>query len=364
MTPTTLPQRTVTDLHRLTSLRALAALTVFIFHVGTHTDWLPYDRYARYGFTGVGFFFILSGFVLTWAWRPHNNVRTFYVRRFARIYPTYAVMGLLALLVPVTVFEVTGAGTAANLGLVQAWVPRPDVAFALNGVSWSLSCEAFFYLFAPFLIRGLAGRSHRLVLAVCLPWVVLTASVALVLAFQGPRADLTAFTNPAVRSGEFVLGMMLATLVASGWRPRWRLGSASALLLVLGFVLSRWVGTLPHGAADVALTPLFALLIASAATADLHGAPGWLRHRTLHYLGEVSFAFYLVHELVIVNLAAVVGTETGPGSRVLALGVFLLSLGLAMLLHELVEKPGQRWVMGQRRSRIRTPVGVQVPVAA
>jgi peptidoglycan/LPS O-acetylase OafA/YrhL len=42
------------------------------------------------------------------------------------------------------------------------------VAFALNGVSWSLSCEAFFYLFAPFLIRGLAHRSRGgAVLMVC-----------------------------------------------------------------------------------------------------------------------------------------------------------------------------------------------------
>ena len=131
-------------------------------------------------------------------------------------------MALVALVVPVTVFAVTATGAAANLLLVQSWFRAHDVVFSLNGVSWSLSCEAFFYLVAPFLIGWLAVRSRRTAVVVCLSWVALTATAALVLGLSSQQLDTVGYTNPAIRSGEFVLGVLLATLVRAGWRPRLR----------------------------------------------------------------------------------------------------------------------------------------------
>jgi peptidoglycan/LPS O-acetylase OafA/YrhL len=345
------------DLPRLTSLRAFAALAVLGYHLMRHTDLLPHDDWFRYGFTGVGFFFILSGFVLTWSIRPHDGARDFWVRRFARVYPSHFVMLVVAVVVPVAPGAITWLGAVAGLLLVQAWFVDWDVVFGLNSPSWTLSCEAFFYLCAPFVIRRLASASRTRAVVVAGAWVVATSAASVGLGLSSNGADVYAYHNPLIRSGEFVLGVLLAVLVEKGWRPRLPLVGCLALLLIVAGVLSVGPSHLQQSVADVVLAPFFALVILSAALADLGGRRGLLQRRTLTYLGQVSFAFYLVHELVIVNLIPHLPIETRI-DHVISLAVILVAaLGSALALHHLVELPCQG---GVRRwwSRRRTRAGV------
>src|SRR5947209_4696914 len=71
------------ELLRLTSLRAFAALAVFGFHTGTDLGWWPGRHLLGLGYAGVTFFFVLSGFVLTWATSPTTPART--ERHYARL---------------------------------------------------------------------------------------------------------------------------------------------------------------------------------------------------------------------------------------------------------------------------------------
>ena len=178
------------DLPRLTSLRAFAAFVVFLFHIRKNTDWAVGDSLYMHGYVGVGFFFILSGFVLTWATKPGTSATEFYWRRFARVYPSHFVMLVVALLLPRLAAPVTPLGVAANVTLTQAWFYDWDVAFGLNAVSWSLSCEFFFYLCTPFLLRRVhAWRASR-VAGVLGGWFVLMSVAAVVLGLAGNRADV------------------------------------------------------------------------------------------------------------------------------------------------------------------------------
>ncbi len=52
---------------------------------------LPIHDFLKYGTSGVTFFFVLSGFVLTWSAQPGTKVFIFYRRRFARIWPAHIV---------------------------------------------------------------------------------------------------------------------------------------------------------------------------------------------------------------------------------------------------------------------------------
>ena len=80
-------------LPRLTSLRAFAALVVFLSHLDIRGGTLgAAGPFVAYGYVGVGFFFVLSGFVLTWSYVPGAPVGAFYLRRFARIWPNHFVM--------------------------------------------------------------------------------------------------------------------------------------------------------------------------------------------------------------------------------------------------------------------------------
>ena len=164
------------DLPRLTSLRAFAALAVLGYHLMRHTDLLPRDEWFRYGFAGVGLFFILSGFVLTWSIRPARRRRpTSGSGASPAIYPSHFVMLVVAVVVPVIPGAITWLGAIAGLLLVQAWFSDWDVVFGMNAVSWSLSCEAFFYLCAPFVIRRLAATSRSRAVVAAGIWVALTS---------------------------------------------------------------------------------------------------------------------------------------------------------------------------------------------
>ncbi len=324
---------------RLTSLRALAALGVFSFHL-VRWDVLAFEP-ARIGYVGVSFFFVLSGFVLAWSTVTDAAAGPFYWRRIARVYPLYLVCLIASLLVPVTAYPVTLEGAIASVVLLQAWSPNEEVAFALNGVSWSLSCEAAFYLAMPFLLRLLGPRhsAWRWTFALILSTVL--SAVVLVLAEVGGHAATAAFTNPILRSGEFVLGLVAALAVKDGWRLRLPLAA-----LVAGVSAATTALLLPFPSGDVTLAPSFLVVIVLAAQYDLQGRRGLLTTRAGVYAGEVSYAFYLVHEMVILNLKAVPGLA-GAALSVVAL---VLSCVFAVLLHHAVERPARRVLLARRRS--------------
>lgn len=329
------PHGTGRDLPRLTSLRMFAALSVFGFHLQRWHVWAP-GRVFTAGFTGVTFFFVLSGFVLTWTWRSGQPWRWFYWRRFARIYPNHLVMLLVAVVAPVVAVDRGGGeATPLNALLLQAWSATDRIIYSLNGVTWSLSCEVAFYASLPLLLALLmrCGRAQRWALA---GGYFLACSVVVSLGHLG--------VNPVVRGGEFVLGVVVALEIRDGWRPRIPLWLPLGLLVMIG-VGAR---SLKGSSGDIPIAMATALVLAVAATCDLDDRPGILTHRALIYGGQVSFAFYLVHELVMINLHQKAGLDGLAG----ALVMLLVASAAAVALRELVELPSQRRLVNAARGRL------------
>ena len=77
--------RRAVQLDSLTGIRAIAAFLVFWHHANG-----LYGGISS-GMVGVSLFYILSGFVMAWVDRDGDTAGQFYRRRFARIYPAYAV---------------------------------------------------------------------------------------------------------------------------------------------------------------------------------------------------------------------------------------------------------------------------------
>jgi len=341
--------RPTSRLDSLTGLRAVAAFFVFAHHAVAYQGVTGFPAFITSASVhGVSFFFILSGFVLAYSARPGDTNGRFHRRRAARILPLYWIgwLGGAALALVGSGSHGSVAQHVPGLVLLQAWVPDEDVHTAGNSVGWSLSAEASFYLAFPFLLAGLARFGRRGQLAALGGALALTILVPVVL-HPSSASDSTAYWAsyffPLTRLLEFIAGVALALLVRGGWRVPVSFPAAAALALGAA-IGANW---LPFAWRLVAATVVpFTLLILTAAQRDAGGTPTVFASRPMTKLGEWSFAFYLVHLLVLQVTIAVNTRTLDLPWWVVAIGAFLGSGAVAAALCEIVEKPLERRLRG------------------
>ena len=161
----------------LTGLRTLLALTILMFHftpaglASTKHPWLTLYPIIDIGYVFVSFFFLISGFILSYnyAHRPGGVRRAdFWMARFSRLYPVYLLTMLIS--IPMLMLEWRsrshGAfwmGATATPLLLQGFFPH--LATFWNTVSWTLSCEVVLYIAFPFLLKLRWPESPRLLAA-------------------------------------------------------------------------------------------------------------------------------------------------------------------------------------------------------
>lgn len=301
----------------LTSLRFFAAAEVVAFHFVTTRPGGPEPSegvvagLASGGFAAVAFFFVLSGFILTYVHAGPDAAapvdvpaHRFWRLRFARLAPAY--WAALVLSLPVLLVQLQAGGLPAwaqvggplmVLAFVQAW--WPPVATLWNMPAWSLSVEVLFYALFPALARFTAPVSPRLLLVVSAAGILFTTWLRR--EFLSPPGLFPEPTGPFLWQAyfpplylpHFLFGMALGRWhlpgapgrVSRHWLP------AVSMILVALFAAASWLPWWTRS--DAALMPLFALLILAGATPT----PGrsLLALPVLVLLGEASYALYILH---------------------------------------------------------------------
>jgi Predicted acyltransferases len=141
----------------LTSLRFFAAALIVVLHgtqVFGHIKFT--DHFAI--FQAVGFFYVLSGFILAYTYDgvPLKGaaLSKYALSRVARVLPVHLFTAALAYMF---IAGIRGPLhiMITNLLLLQAWIPGFEYSYSLNGVSWSISDEVFFYAMLPLLLIDL-----------------------------------------------------------------------------------------------------------------------------------------------------------------------------------------------------------------
>ncbi len=313
----------------LTSLRFVAAMMIVVGHA--HTIFASKLAMLMPLGQGVSFFFVLSGFILAWNYPVLTDWaerRRFWLARFARIWPLHLVTCLLWIAL---IFDFDRAAhfpgregliqLAANLMLLQTWVPVHDWDLSFNGVSWSISVEFFFYALFPLLIVSWGKHWHRLLavqVTVAVVFIAIGAYFSLPANEDSPGIGLLGLIkfNPLVRVLEFTIGIALSPLVrrvaAAGVPQRlagtqWLAleilalaGTTVALLAAANFSgIGRALGVPTEYYFQVqGLAPLWALLIGIFALSRGPVAR-LLSLRLAVFLGEISFALYLSHAMLI-----------------------------------------------------------------
>ncbi|MFH0175557.1 acyltransferase family protein [Streptomyces cacaoi] len=344
----------------LTGLRFWAALLVVLYHLSRQVGTVPgVSDAVWYGRSGVTFFFVLSGVVLAWTYDGAGvSARVFLWRRFARIWPLLAVSVGASVTVWWALMDraVSLKAVGATLLLVHAWFPQPVIFTGGNPAAWSLSDEAWFYLTFPVLLAVLAGRRARV-----WGWTAVGVSCAALLLWPA-LSGLSPTTRtwaldylPLTRSLQFVLGVVAGLALKRGWRSPVSLPVAVGLVVAWHLVLIPWSGAVPdavwyspYSASQLLSAPLFAILIGAAARADLDGRRTGLGGAWMIRLGHWSFAWYLIHEIVI-RVAVFEWGKPVPGGETLVFwaGVLVVSLTLAALAYHCVEHPVERWLRGR-----------------
>lgn len=350
-----------TNLAALTGARGIAAWFVVLYHVrpGLSATASPaFMTVLGKGYLAVDFFFMLSGFVLWLTYserlrqRGWSEVPRFLGRRIARIWPLHLViLGAAAGLA--LALAATGRNAEQfpwrelplHILLVQNW--GFTNALSWNDPAWSISCEWAAYLMFPLLALGANWRrasSTTLVLTI-----VLMALLLHVIMTRGGAAtlgiDIPRFGLPRALI-EFVMGTLVCTLWQR-WQAQGRAFSI-AWFAAAGALLALTAGGWLPG--TLALPVFFAaLLLGLALTAGSPANP--LGSRAAVFLGEISYATYLVHYLgyFVFKLLFVSNPFAVP---LPALAGFLaLTFIASVLLHRFVELPAQS---GLRRLFERT----------
>lgn len=355
------------SLPSLTSLRFFAAMLVVLHHFGAPIrGWEPLDHLLDNGSTGVTFFFILSGFILAYNY-PAGGIGLwpFLRARFARIYPIYALGVLLCLpafLVPVWLWgsaewpflRIVLYASFAFL-LVQAW--HPATSTVMNPPGWSLSAEAFFYSIFPFLagwrhFRSLVRRPWTgifLITAVSILFTWLAHEIALrIPAWERVSRDQFVGFSPWVRLPEFAMGALVGWCHADRTLriPRPALVATSlSVALVVFLSLSPWMAAdayLHNGA----LAPVYAILVVALAQ-ETGILKRFMSHPALLFLGESSFALYILHYPVwawMSWLAKHLGHAEFLSSLPGLVAYLAVALGSSAFAYRFIETPARRWL--------------------
>jgi len=336
----------------LDGLRLLAALSVMAFHfLGIQHNWHIWGENPHsfapkvhdaslYGFLGVEFFFLISGFVISmssWGRTP----KQFFVSRIARLFPAYWFAILISAAV-IAAFPIAywNAGDHVTLRLVISnltMAPSALHAEMFDGVVWTLWVEARFYLLMAAMV--VIGMNYRRMLAFCGLWLM---------------AALVVMDTHATFLDEFVLSQYTGVFVAgiAVYLMR-RFGQNMVLWGLLGFAWAVELSALytrMSGREYDNGKPLSWSIAAALITVGLIllllvaiGPLGRLRWRWLTTAGVMTYPLYLLHQALGIPMIVELRRHAHALGRTATLAIVVVTmLLLAWLVNRVVERPLSR----------------------
>lgn len=358
--------------HLLDGLRGVAAIMVVWFHVFEAFATSHLDQQINHGYLAVDFFFILSGFVVGYAyddrWKT-MKMSEFFKRRVIRLHP----MVVMGAFIGAVMFYFQGCsfwdvskvtigalllGTFMNALLIPASTGMEirgiKEMYPLNGPSWSLFFEYIGNILYAVFIRRLSTKALALLVG-------LAGCGLASFAILGPYGDICAgFSLTGV---EFTAGFLrllfsfsAGLLMIRVFRPVrvkgafWICSLGLVALLAMprfGGAEHLWLNGVYDTVCFAVFFPLFVFLGASGQTTDRHTT------RVCNFLGMISYPLYMVHYPFIYLYFAWVKNEelTFVQSLPGALAVVLGSVALAYACLKWYDIPVRKYLAGRLLKR-------------
>jgi peptidoglycan/LPS O-acetylase OafA/YrhL len=381
----------------LDSWRGIAALLVALFHLNLYSAIYPLD-FVRNGYLFVDFFFVLSGFVITYSYgdrlKTLDDLGAFAIRRFGRLWPLHAVV-LLAFVAAEGAKAVLAARGASfylppftgtnsldtipiNLVFGQSFGLVPHLTW--NPPSWSICAEFWTYLvFATVLVFSSTWLARFRFAALGLIAAILAASVSILVLLSRHGMDAS-YDLGFVRC---LYGFLVGHLTYRLFRitPKATLDSRlpewAMLIVIVEYVSLAGRGDYSFLAPLVFAAAVFVFAFEAGPVSRL------MSNRVNDWLGKISYSIYMWQAFIIFNfvdrpvsmvekitgkvltttegVSSALGGEAGKlivlGGHVLPIVVTLLFLALlvavASVSYYLIELPGQKLFARLAQSRWR-----------
>lgn len=353
----------------LDGLRGVAALMVIWYHVGEAFATSPVDQRFNHGYLAVDFFFILSGFVIGYAYDDRwgrMSMKDFFRRRLIRLHP----MVLMGTVIGVITFCIQGCvrwdGTPVGLSsvllaLLLGMFLLPvypgagcDVRgngemFPLNGPSWSLFFEYIGNILYALVLHRLPTK-----------WLAAVVGVSGIGLLAFGVFNLSGYGHLGVgwSLGEYnFLGGMLrmlfsysmGMLMARNFKPLHIRGSFFIGTILLGTFLAvphiggmeqPWMNGLYDSFCILVVFPCIVYMAASEQKNDRNTV------RISQFLGDISYPVYMVHYPFMYLFYAWVWDNHVPYIEALpvAFGVIVVSIAVAYLCMRFYDLPLRRWL--------------------
>jgi peptidoglycan/LPS O-acetylase OafA/YrhL len=352
----------------LDGLRGVASVLVIMFHVlETFTGGNKFVQIINHGYLAVDFFFLLSGFVVAYAYDDRWGKMTqwdFYKRRLVRLQP----MVIMGSLIGAALFYFQVSPAFPNIGNTPVWemllvmiigatlIPVPlsmDIRgwqemHPLNGPAWSL----FFEYIANILYAVLVRRFTKAVLSV---FVTLAAFMLIQYLVTSKNGDLIG--GWSLNSEQLYIGFTRVLFPFFGGVLLCRIGKLiyiknafwwSSLLIIIMLSIPRigdehhvWMNGIYE---SLCLIVAFPLIVSIGAGGELHSARS---EKICNFLGEISYPLYITHyPLIYLFTAWVVNNKVPLGINGLLMGllVVITSLVIAYLSLRFYDKPVREWL--------------------
>jgi peptidoglycan/LPS O-acetylase OafA/YrhL len=350
----------------LDGLRGVAALTVVAFHILEAHSTSHLDMMINHGYLAVDFFFLLSGFVIGYAYDDRWNkitVGDFFKRRLTRLQP----MVVMGMIIGALCFYFQDSVLWLHINEIPVWkvvltmlvgftlIPLPpslDIRgwwemHPLNGPAWTL----FFEYVANFLYGIGARKLPNWALTIV---VVISGAALIHLGISNPQGDVIG--GWSIEPTQFYIGLVrlmypfFAGLLLSRVVKLTKINSAffwCSLLLLIFLAMPRiggsdhkWINGIYDSLTIILVFPLIVYIGASGVV------KGKLASKFCKFLGDISYPIYITHYPIIYIYTGWVQdhkyriTDVYPT----AVLVFIVCTAIAYLSLKFYDEPVRKWL--------------------
>lgn len=350
----------------LDGLRGVAAIMVVAFHIFEAHATSHFDQIINHGYLAVDFFFLLSGYVIGYAYDDRWKkimVGNFFIRRLARLQP----MVIMGMIIGALCFYFQASVLWPQISETPMWkvllimligftiIPVPpsmdirgwNEMHPLNGPGWSL----FFEYVANILYALVVRRFSKTLLSIL---VFLSGCFLIHLALTNPAGDIIGgwSIDPTQLHIGFARMMypFFAGLLLSRTARLTRINNAfilCSIMIVAILAIPRiggsdhvWMNGLYDSLTVIFIFPLIVYMGASGEVKDKYLS------KVCKFLGDISYPIYITHyPLIYIYTGWVYNTKTPlKDAWPLGLLVFISSIVLAYACLKLYDEPVRKWL--------------------